>query len=92
MPPYSTYNLRAKNQSNFLNKIKGSALYGGRNERTGCISPSVCGVHTYGGRCYFVAILSIMYSFKNYLSYLLKSEESLTDYQLFILMRKGGAL
>ena len=28
-------------------------------------TPSVCGVHTYGGRCFFIAILNKMNSIKN---------------------------
>lgn len=29
------------------------------------ITPSVCGVHTYGGRCFYITILNIMNSIKN---------------------------
>jgi hypothetical protein len=90
--PNVTYNSWAKNQQLFLNKIKGSALYGGGLETIHDISPSVCDVHTYGGRCCFITILKIMNVIKNYFDWLLDSEDGLTDYQVFILMQKGGAL
>jgi hypothetical protein len=66
--PNFTCNSWAKIKQLFLNRIKGNACYGGRYERLDCISPSVCGVHTYGGRCCFITILKIMNSIKNYLN------------------------
>ncbi len=49
-----------------MNKIKGDARYGGRNERTDYShAQRMSASHTYGGRCSFIAILFNMTHKKN---------------------------
>jgi len=42
----------ADNPNLFDYKINGNAYYGGGMETIRYITPSVCGDHTYGGRCF----------------------------------------
>jgi hypothetical protein len=51
----------------------------------------VCKSHLRG-RCCFITILINMTHIKNFFNWLLCSEDGLTDYQVFILMREGGAV
>lgn len=61
----STYKVLGKYQENDFVQDKRQRLlwWSVRNDRLQ--TPSVCGVHTYGGRCYFITILNKMNSIKN---------------------------
>lgn len=52
----------------------------------------VSAVQSTAKRRYTSAKLKSFQKIKNYFEWLLCSDAGLTDYQLFILMRKGGAL
>lgn len=49
--PRTLHTIGAISEKSF-EPINGNACYGGGMETIRYITPSVCGVHTYGGRCF----------------------------------------